>query len=92
LKDDDPELRDMSADALGFIRSRPEIAIPALIEALQENKDFTTRSLAARSLGEFGKNSDLVIAALSRAATDDLNSHVRLAATNTLKTLKAESQ
>jgi HEAT repeat protein len=92
LKDDDSQLRDMSADALGFVRSRHEIAIPALIEALRQDKDFTTRIFAARALGEFGERNDLVISALVQASTNDLNSHVRLAATNALKTLKAESQ
>jgi len=48
-------LRVNSAIALGEIRSQPEIAIPALIAALND-PSVRVQGFAARALGEFGTN------------------------------------
>ena len=96
LNDNSPDkeassaLRGFSADALGFIGSDPEKAIPALIEALRQDKDIRIRITAARSLAKFGKSARLAIPVLMQASTNDADSHVRFAATNALKEIKAQ--
>ncbi len=53
LKDQESLVRHASADALGSIKMRPEIVVPALIGALDDT-DVPTQLSAVLTLGEFG--------------------------------------
>ena len=97
LKDNSAEkeassmLRYCSAAALGFIESSPEKAIPALAEALLQDKNSAVRLAAARSLGQFGKNAQSAILALTQASTNDPESFVRRAAAIALNKIQEQS-
>jgi HEAT repeat protein len=75
---------------LGKIRGSPEIVVPALIDRLQKEMNYVTRSVNARSFGEYGKEAQAAIPALRRA-TNDPEGHVSYIATDALKKIEGQS-
>lgn len=64
-----------AANALGYIRANADIAVPALIDAIQD-EDLSTRGNAILSLSKFGTEAEPAIPAIV-AALDDSNSSTR---------------
>jgi HEAT repeat protein len=81
------EVRFDAACALGRIMPKDTIAVPALIEALQD-EDAGVRQSAAASLGQFGLQANLVIPALA-LALEDRATDVRSAAASALARIGA---
>ncbi|MEZ6059266.1 MAG: HEAT repeat domain-containing protein [Planctomycetaceae bacterium] len=75
LKSDNHVVRTEAAHLLGQIRSRPEICVPALVDALNDDRVFV-RETAAWALGEFGTDAVDAIKAL-KACNDDEYKSVR---------------
>jgi hypothetical protein len=75
----------LAAQALGAIRLRPEIAVPALVESLEGKggADLVIQINCAESLGSFGIEATAAVPAL-KAATTSTNAVLRQNATNAL--------
>ncbi len=73
--------------ALGTIRSRPEIVVPALINSLRDT-DYYTRANAAQALANFGADARPALPALTNLLGDP-DALVRMTTTNTLIRLRA---
>jgi HEAT repeat protein len=78
LKEPDQTLRYNFAEALGKIRSRPDLAVPALQKTLTDS-EWIVRSYAAHALGEFGADAKSAIPALTNALKDP-DGHIRVSA------------
>ena len=75
-----------AARVLGTLTSSADVAVPALIEALQE-RDGGVRLTAAASLGRFGTAAASAVPAL-QAALNDPNPQVRTNAAQTLQAIQ----
>jgi hypothetical protein len=69
LKDDDWQVRNQAAVALGAIGPEAKAAVPALVEVLQD-EDKYFRSHAATALGKIGREATAAIPALRKALKD----------------------
>ena len=67
LEDEDYEIREHAAIALGKIGQNNDRIISALLAALEEDDDTDVRMQAAIALGNIGESDDRVISALLRA-------------------------
>lgn len=91
LKDKDEFVRSSAAQILGRIdvwgRNAEEVAsaVPALIEALKQDKNAQVRSNAANALGWFGEKAASAVPALIEALKNDLDLQVRSSAANALE-------
>lgn len=74
---------------LGEIHSRPDITVPALIEAYSD-KDLQVRVESIRALGEFGKAAASAVPALKQM-TNDSNQAIRFEAAEALKQIQKAS-
>ena len=83
-------LRNFAAAMLGEIHKRPEIAVPALIESLQNDSSINVRIRAAHALGKFGNDAQAAIPALTQAAKQ-ADYRVSLEATSALKKILLQS-
>jgi len=89
LKYDPPTFRAGAAVSLGLHKQNPELAVPALIQSM-EDKESQVRESAACALGDFGVEARAAVPALRRACTDT-NKEVRMAATNALQQIGPSS-
>lgn len=89
LKDEDPYVRAIAADALGNFPENADRIVPSLVVALQD-EDSYVRAEAARSLETIGPAS---IVALPRliALLDDEDRHVRLTVLGALESLGSKA-
>jgi HEAT repeat protein len=69
LKDQDWQVRNQAAVALGVIGPEAKTAVPALIDALQA-EDKYLRSHAATALGQIGREAGAAVPALTSALQD----------------------
>src|SRR5262245_50409380 len=69
LEDEDWEVRNQAAVALGVIGPEAKAAVPALIDVLQ-GEDKYLRSHAATALGKVGRQAGTAVPALTRALQD----------------------
>jgi HEAT repeat protein len=67
LTDQDAMIRANAAITLGFLRALPNVAVPALVEALSDPEGRVSRS-AAKALGRFGGEAQSAIPSLTRVA------------------------
>ena len=79
----DPAINQSAADALGALKARPDIAVPALENALRDT-NATLRAIAANSLIWFENRAQPALPSLSNALVDP-NPDVRQAATNAIQ-------
>jgi hypothetical protein len=86
IKGGDQPVAVASAAALGTLRASPEIAIPALREVSHSTNAFLRRS-AVIAIGQFGDRARSAIPDLLEAM-NDLDSTVRLAATDALNRIE----
>ncbi len=75
---------------LGEIHARPDIAVPALTEALND-KDLQVRVESVRALGEFGNAATSAVSALEQA-TNDSNRILRVEAAEALKQIQTHAK
>jgi HEAT repeat protein len=78
LNEPDQTLRYNFAEALGKIRSRPDLSVPALQKTLSDS-EWIVRSYAAHALGDFGGDAKSAAPALTNALKDP-DGHVRVSA------------
>ena len=83
LSDSQLYVAEKTAKTLGRFGQAAEKAVPALVETLQNHKNDTTRSAAARALGAIGKRTPAVRKALLTALADK-GARVRWAAGDAL--------
>jgi HEAT repeat protein len=82
--DDYLDVRRRAAEALGQLGPAGKVAVPALMEALNDKKYFDIRAAAATALGQIGPDAKAAIAALT-AALKDKDESVRRAAAEAIK-------
>ncbi len=82
-------LKSTAARRLGEIQAYPDLAVPALIEALSD-KEALVRFESARALAKFGSAAISAVPALKQA-TDDLDRNVRAGASYALKQIQSPS-
>jgi HEAT repeat protein len=80
---EDPAINQSAADALGALKARPDIAVPALENALRDT-NAPLRAIAANSLIWFENRAQPALPSLSNALVDP-NPDVRQAATNAIQ-------
>jgi hypothetical protein len=83
LKDEDWQVRMAAATALEGIGPRARLAVPSLIQALEEDEREDVRQAAAEALGGVGLATSEAISALV-SALDDRSDYVRWAAAKAL--------
>ncbi len=88
LKDPDDQIAYRAAELLGEMRVEPALAVPALMEAL-ENTNTLVAAFAAQALVKFKESADTIIPALEKAARREDN--VSGYAKGALKQLESDS-
>jgi HEAT repeat protein len=89
LKYDSPTFRLGAARSLGFLKERPELSIPALIQSAND-PEYRVREAAISALADFGVQAQSALP-LVLAARTDTNNYVRIAATNALDQIRPSS-
>jgi len=84
LESGDKITRMRAAIALGNIGENANEAIPALIQALENDESSRIREEAAKALGKVGKGNNKVAAALVDAMMDDSSENVRVYAAESM--------
>ncbi len=77
-REPDQTLRYNFAQALGKLRSRSDLSVPALTKTLRDS-EWIVRSYAAHALGDFGADAKSAVPALM-TALKDADGHVRVSA------------
>jgi HEAT repeat protein len=90
LKDEDWQVRMAAATAIEGIGPRASLAIPSLIQTLEEDEREDVRQAAAVALGGVGLATKEAISALVRAL-DDRSDYVRWAAAKALDAFTRQS-
>ena len=90
LKYDPPAFRLGAARSLGFLKEKPELSIPALIQSAND-PDYRVREGAICALAEFGVQAQSALPSVLAACTDT-NRYVRIAATNALVQIRVSSE
>jgi hypothetical protein len=84
-------LKGFTADTLGDIHARPDIAVPALVETLTNtNNVWGIRAASAHALGQFGNAAASAVPTLEQA-TNDSNESLRFEAVAALKQIQTPS-
>ncbi|GAX41682.1 hypothetical protein NIES4075_26790 [Tolypothrix sp. NIES-4075] len=93
LQNKNPKFRSSAAFALGIIGEKTETAsaVPALIQALKNDKEADVRKDAAEALGRIGEKAASAVPALIQALKNDKEANVRLFAASGLRGIGKEA-
>jgi HEAT repeat protein len=87
LQEQDSEMRCITCEALGKIGPGAQEAIPALIDVLTTDMNYTARSRATEALGKIGMASNEVVSALA-LSMEDINMNSRIDAARALSSIR----
>ncbi len=90
LDSDSPEVRAAAASALGDLRAKPEVSIPALVRVAESDEDAMVRTLAVDAIQKFNKDGAAALSVIERIASSDPVRTVRAAATNAVRRIRSE--
>lgn len=90
LRDEDTQVRWVSARALGSIGVLSETCVPALAECVRNDPEGNVRSYALMALKKFGPRAKVALPAVMAATTDE-NSAIRSYARDAVKAIQADA-
>ncbi|MEZ4487593.1 MAG: HEAT repeat domain-containing protein [Cyanobacteriota/Melainabacteria group bacterium] len=89
--DDAPSLRKSAAIALSRYHNDPEIAVPALIEALNDNY-LLVRTAAVQAIGNYHSGAEAAVPPLLKLLEEEPNEGIRSSTIYTLRTIGKDDQ
>jgi hypothetical protein len=81
-------VKGLAVNTLGGLAVEADIAIPALLEVAEHDRDFVVRALAVKAIGSFGGGAAFARERLTRIAANDPQLNVRREAERVLKRLE----
>lgn len=90
LRDEDDQVRWISARVLGSINTLPETCVPALAERVRDDPEGNVRCYALNALQKFGPRAEGALPAVT-AATSDEDSVIRYYAREALAAIREEA-
>ncbi len=89
--DDAPSLRKAAAIALSRYHNDPEVAVPALIDALNDNY-LLVRTAAVQAIGNYHSGAEAAVPPLLKLLEEEPNEGIRSSSIYTLRTIGREDQ